>query len=292
MAVKVKNSPPELQYHLLKCALDRYGKNPANLSSEEQQETRLRASKSFYLENLVLSSAEAAAVVVSEKWLDQATRQIADRYNSDEELQADLKINGLNTDLLKRALSREFIFDTVMQQIGSKAAQVSDLDIDLFYEMHRDRFWIEETREARHILITINDQFVDNRRHQARHRIEIILATLRELPDQFSNLAKQHSECPTALEGGKLGNVRLDSELYPILKDVLFSLNEGEISEILESELGFHILLCEHINPAHEIPLDQARSKIRATLEQRRQHQCRKHWLSQLRQKTGKRRPE
>jgi len=62
--------------------------------------------------------------------------------------------------------------------------------------------------------------------------------------NKFADLALKHSECPTALQGGVLGIVPR-GKLYPELDAVLFSLKVGAVSDIVESEIGFHLLLCK-----------------------------------------------
>ena len=67
-----------------------------------------------------------------------------------------------------------------------------------------------------------------------------INAKLQKKPYKFAELALKHSECPTALQGGVLGIVPR-GKLYPELDAVLFSIKAGEVSEIVESEIGFHL---------------------------------------------------
>ena len=91
----------------------------------------------------------------------------------------------------------------------------------------------------------------------------------------------KHSECPTALQGGLLGEVP-SGQLYPELDAALFLMHEGETSEILESPMGLHLLRCEAITPAAVLPLKDARGPIRTLLEQRRKRVCQQAWVNQL----------
>ena len=170
-----------------------------------------------------------------------------------------------------------------MQRVGAKAPDINEIDLRLFYEMHSDRFEIPEARRARHILISINPEFQENTRSAALARAEALTAKLRARRNRFSDLARRFSECPTAMEGGKLGEVRRGT-LYPELDDALFNLAEGDISEIVESELGFHILLCEKIKAGRRTPFSKAAPRIREILEARRRRNCQKAFLAQLQQ--------
>ena len=86
------------------------------------------------------------------------------------------------------------------------------------------------------------------------------------------------------MDGGKLGEVKRGT-LYAELDAQLFAMQEGEISPIIESEIGLHILLCEKIKPAKRTPFSKAAPKIREVLEERRRRNCQKARLTALQQR-------
>ena len=273
---------PSYGYHLLKVSLTSFRKNPAQLDSGELSQARRKADSAYELESLVLATPEARDVVIADAQLDAAIAEVAGRYGSAEEFEQDLLGNGLDEATLRDALHRELIFDGVMQKVGASHADVNDLDVHLFYEMHRDRFEQPERRGARHILITINPDYIENTKSAALARAEKIVKKLGGKNNRFASLARKHSECPTALEGGKLGTVTR-GQLFPELDAELFEMREGGISRVVESEIGFHVLWCEKITPAKSIPLSKARPRIQQILEERKRRNCQKNWLADLR---------
>lgn len=273
---------PAYAYHLLKVALDSYQKPPPQLDDAQLQLAQDKADRSYELESLVLAAPEAVDVVVGDAQLDAAFAEVTGRYDSPEAFRRDLQQNDLDEVCLREALRRELIFDGVMQRVAARAPGVDDIDVRLFYELQRERFSIPEQRTARHILITVNPQFVENTHPAALARAEQLAEKLARKPNRFASLARQHSECPTALEGGKLGVVKR-GQLYPELEAMLFGMDEGEISEVVESEVGFHILWCEKVVRAKSIPLSKARPRIRTILEERKRRNCQKNWLAELR---------
>lgn len=283
-AVEIENNvPAEFSYHLLRNALDQFGRNLSDLDPSQYQQVQHKAARSFELESLVLGSDEAKGLVISQSQLDASVDEVASRYTNDEEFEQDLEANGLSKEVLRRALQRELMFDSVMQKVASKSADVNDIDMRLFYEMHSDRFESPETRVARHILITINDDYIENTRQAALKRMDAMLNKLNGRINRFQDMAKRFSECPTAMEGGKLGEVRR-GVLYPELDAVLFNMYEGEISQIVESEVGFHVLYCEKIKPGKRLPYTKAAPKILEILQDRRMRNCQKSWLAELQQ--------
>ena len=93
---------------------------------------------------------------------------------------------------------------------------------------------------------TINDEHLDNTEAKARQRILELRAKLVSSPKQFGKLALRNSECPTALHEGRIGAVQ-QGQLYPELDEALFRMQAGEVSEVVRSPMGFHLLWCEKI---------------------------------------------
>jgi nitrogen fixation protein NifM len=272
---------PEYAYPLMRIALERFQKPVSELSKKEYQHALKQAQKMQAMENAVLKSPEAANVVVSSEQLNAGVKQIEERFPDKSSFLSVLRDNQLDEESLSNALYRELMFDAVMNKVSANAATVSDLDVQIYYHMHPEKFNSPETRKAHHILITVNPDFPDNTHNAAWSRIEAVLEELKAKPESFAELATRHSECPSALHGGELGYAKA-GQLYPQLDEVIFQMAEGEFSEVLESEAGFHIVHCSEIKPAHHITLEMAQDKIRSFLEERQRNICQKAWLDKL----------
>jgi peptidyl-prolyl cis-trans isomerase C len=236
------------------------------------------ADKTFALESRVLASPEARDTVIAESKLDAAVSEVAARYADRDSFLQDLKNNGLDEEILRSALYRELLFDAVMERVSSNAPPVSEVDIQIFYQLHKDRFSKPEQRKTRHILITVNPEFVENERMAALQRINTVAAKLARNPGRFEVLAKKYSECPTAMEGGRLGEL-VAGTLYPELDAALFAMKEGDISKVIETEMGFHILWCEKIIRSTTVPFSKAKERIKRMLQEWHRKACQKAWL-------------
>lgn len=142
----------------------------------------------------------------------------------------------------------------------------SATDAELFYRLNPERFLRPERRSVRHILITFN---TPDEKQQIEVQLNELATRLRAGAD-FADLALRHSQCPTALEGGLVGSVPR-GQLFPQLDAALFAMQPGDISTVLESEVGLHLLLCEAILPPDTIPFEQVRDRIIAALNKNRQ---------------------
>jgi peptidyl-prolyl cis-trans isomerase C len=271
----------DISYLLLRTALAQYEKSPKQLSETELSAVKRQVAKEYEIQNLILSSNEARDIYIPDSVIEKSVNEVKDRYTDTDEFLTDIESNGMSEPGFRAALAREQKVEAVLDRVSSKAVSISDMDIMIYYHMHYERFKLPATRTARHILITINSDYEENQKQNAYQRLAKIRDRLLKKTKRFGEQALKHSECPTAMNGGLLGRVR-QGELYPELDAVLFSMKQGEVSDVIETELGFHILFCEEIHSAGTATLKEARPKIQQMLEDRARRMCQKAWLNQL----------
>ncbi len=268
-------------YLVLKLSQALFQKAPGLLAPKERQRVEQVASRQLEIEQRILATLEAAQIHVPEASLNAAVAEIRGRYATRAEYLADLVNAGLDESTLRVAIARDLRFEAVLERVASREAKVSDLDAEIFYFIHREKFRRPENRTLRHILVTINDDLPGSDRVSAWRHIEALQTQLKNTPDQFADLALKHSECPTAMQGGLLGTLRR-GQLYPELEPVAFALRLGELSEIVESPMGFHLLYCVAIEDESFVPFSVVREKIRAHLSARRQKAAQRQWIASL----------
>jgi len=270
-------------YLVLKAAQKLYGKGPSALQPDESERVQQMAQRQHELEALVLAAPEARGVVVPPSTLEAAMQEVHGRFANEDEFVDVLVSNGLDEASFAIALERDMKVEAILEKVATQAARISDMDVELYYQYHPEQFRRPETRQVRHILITINESIAENTRSEARRRIEEIAVRLAKEPQRFEEQALKHSECPTALDGGRLGDLPR-GKLFPELEQALFGLQAGEVSGVLESELGFHVLRCDAITAAGVLGYDQARQHIRKLMEKKRKRTCQQVWLKCLKE--------
>jgi nitrogen fixation protein NifM len=267
-------------YLALKLAQAMFGKGTDRLEPAERQRVEKAAARQFAIERRILASPEAACVTVPDASIRDAFKVVRSRYESDDAFETALARAGLDRDGLAAGLARGLRVDAVLDRV-SRAVAVSDAEIETFHRLRRERFARPERRALRHILVTVNDALRSNGREAARRAIDAILRQLRASPERFEALALRHSECATALDGGRLGTVGR-GQLYPELEREAFALEPGGISQVIESPMGFHILQCVAVQPAGELTLEQARGRIRSHLAESKRKAVQREWIASL----------
>jgi peptidyl-prolyl cis-trans isomerase C len=268
-------------YLTLKLAGELYHKSPAALAADERRRVDAVAARQNEIEGRILATPEAARVVLPPSAVDASIATIRARYDSDESFLLDLAGNGLDDARLRRAVMRDLAVEAVLEGVASRAGNVGDIEVEIFYLMHRERFRVPETRNLRHILATINDAVAGSRRQEARAKIEAMRDRVLVSMERFAQEALRHSECPTAMNGGQLGRLPR-GQLFAELEPAAFALVAGETSSVLESPLGFHIIRCDDIQPARQLALEEVNARIRQQLEDSRRRKAQKAWIAGL----------
>lgn len=145
-----------------------------------------------------------------------------------------------------------------------RATEPTADEVAAYYEKHRERFQRPERVRLRQILV------------EDRSEAEAALAAI-EGGAEFARVAAERSREPSAAFGGDQGELAR-GELPPVFADVIFALEPGQISGIVEADYGFHIFQVMEVIPAHEVSLDEAAPEIRGELA----HQAKKRRLDEL----------
>lgn len=140
-------------------------------------------------------------------------------------------------------------------------------DVRTYYEQNKGRYGAPEERRASHILIAVEQGASDAAKKAAREKAEKLLAQAKGGAD-FAALAKANSQDPgSAASGGDLGYFRRDTMVKPFA-DAAFALKDGELSGVVETEFGFHVIKLTGIKPAATRGFDEVRAQIETELKQ------------------------
>lgn len=143
---------------------------------------------------------------------------------------------------------------------------VSDADVKTYYEQNAARFGGAEERRASHILISVDKNASDADKAAARAKAEQLLAQVRKAPAEFARLARENSQDPGSAErGGDLDFFGPGMMVKPF-EEVAFALDKGQISDVVETDFGFHIIQVTDIKPAATASLDEVRNEIVAEI--------------------------
>jgi peptidyl-prolyl cis-trans isomerase D len=148
----------------------------------------------------------------------------------------------------------------------AKQVTVSDQDARAFYEQNKTRYEVPEQRRASHILVAAPKDASDADKAKARAKAEDLLKKVRANPADFAKLAKQFSDDPgSAANGGDLDYMGRGATVPPF-EAALFGLKDHEISDVVQTDFGYHIIQLTGIKPADVKPFESVKSDIVAEI--------------------------
>lgn len=148
--------------------------------------------------------------------------------------------------------------------------EVSKDDVRKYYDEHQNDFGTLEERQAAHILISVNATATRAEQDAAKAKAEQLLQQVKQNPATFADLAKVNSQDPgSAAKGGDLGFFGRGTMVKPF-EEAAFALKTGEISGLVKSDFGYHIIKLISVKPARVLPFDEAREGIVNKLRQQK----------------------
>ncbi len=148
-----------------------------------------------------------------------------------------------------------------------KSITVNEADLKTYYEQNAARLAGQEERRASHILITAPKSAPAAERDKARAMAQELLAAARKAPDSFADLAKKNSQDPgSAASGGDLDFFARGAMVKPF-EDAAFAMKKGDISDVVESEFGYHIIKLTDIKTAKQRSFEEMKADLEADLK-------------------------
>jgi peptidyl-prolyl cis-trans isomerase C len=157
--------------------------------------------------------------------------------------------------IVNNFLATEYISKEVVKDVT-----VTDKEMEQYYEINKDKFSVPVQIHARHILIKAASSATDEEKKKAKAKAEEILEKLKKGGD-FAKLAEEYSEDPSKAKGGDLGYFARN-KMVKTFEDAAFALKPGEISGIVETPFGYHIIKIEDVKEARIKPFAEVKNKL------------------------------
>jgi peptidyl-prolyl cis-trans isomerase D len=184
---------------------------------------------------------------------------------TDVELEAFYKANQAIFQAPEQASIEYIVLDL---ESVKKSISLSEADLKSYYDQNAIRLSGKEERRASHILINAAKDAPAADREKARARAEEILQTVRQSPDSFAEIAKKNSQdSGSATNGGDLDFFARGAMVKPF-EDAAFSMKKGEISDLVESDFGYHIIKLTDVKTPAQRSFEELRAGIEADLKQ------------------------
>jgi len=185
-------------------------------------------------------------------------------------------------DFLRKQMGRM----KLVQMRVSPKVKVSEEDLRAAYTQYSKMESGDSEVHARHILVQVDPNAPADKVEAARKKAEALAAEARKPGVDFVALAKAKSEGPSAADGGDLGFFKR-GVMVPAFERVAFSLNDGEVSEPVRTQFGWHILKVEEKRAVDVAPFEQVKGELEAKLKMQKTEKYVEQYVQELRQKAS-----
>lgn len=233
----VKNSYDEMGFHL--------------------EEGQLEELKKIILDSLIekellLQESEAKGIEIDAAAVEEEIDTIRSGFPDAPAFEKRIQEMGYTLDFLKHEIRSNMTIEALIEQELASKVAVSDEQMKSFYDAGIENFRTPERIKARHILVTNESG--------GREKIEEIQKEIQEGGD-FQKLAEEHSQCPSGQNGGDLGYFSR-GQMVDAFENAAFALEIGEVSDIVETRFGYHIIKLEAHQKEETKPLEAVKDDI------------------------------
>lgn len=204
-------------------------------------------------------------IEVTDKDLKDRIKEFKERFPSDKEFQNFLKENDLSEKEFKGDLKKDLALKKYVR--NEYGIEITDKKIKEYYNKNKKQYNKKERVSASHILIKSGKKS-DKSDKEAKKQAEKLAKEARKKDTDFSKLAKEKSEGPSASKGGKLPEFS-KKDMVPEFSKAAFNMKPGEVSDPVKTKFGYHVIKVHEKKDARTVPLKEAKGDIRKKLEQR-----------------------
>jgi len=254
------------------------------IPTERRDEILRGALDQLVVYTLLSQESKNRGIKVDEPEIDQKVQQLRSKFKTQEEFTKALTDRGMTIDSLKHDAKVDLSVTKLMDAEMSTEQAPSDAEAKSFYDKNPERFKQGEKVRASHILIKVDPKAPPAAKQKARAEIDAVLKQAKGGAD-FAKLAQEHSQDGSAAQGGDL-NYFTREQMVPEFAKVAFELKPGDISDVVQTQFGYHIIKVVDHQDAKPIPYEQVNAQIKQFLANQKKQQHADAFIDTLKKKS------
>ena len=217
---------------------------------------------------LLYQASVKEGTTVNEKELNDKFDQWKKGFPSEDEFKKSLKQWNIDEATMKRDLKKAMTIEEFVKKKFADKTAVPESEVKAYYDSNPQYFQQPEQVRANHILIKVEPDAKEEDKAAALGKIKDVQKKLKE-GAKFDALAKEYSEGPSKDKGGDLGYFRRGQMVKPF-EEKAFSLKPGEVSDVVETQFGYHLIEVVDVKPASVVPFSEVKERIQKFLQQQK----------------------
>jgi peptidyl-prolyl cis-trans isomerase C len=232
---------------------------------------------------LLKKEADASGVEVPDEKINEQIERAKGGLPEGMTLENALEQSGMTLEGWKADMKEQMKMQVLIEKAVANVPPVTNEDIKAFYDGNPEMFKNPESVTASHILIKSVPEDTDEQKAAKIKSLEDIKAKIVAGAD-FAEMAKEHSEGPSNVQGGSLGTFRR-GQMVPPFDQAVFSMKPGELSDIVETQFGYHLIKVTDKSEAGVQALDDIKDQLSAYLDNQKKQEAVMAYIGGLREK-------
>ncbi len=255
---------------------------PPEQLQQLQPMLRQQAVESLINQNLLLREALRQGIAPTGQDIDDQIEEIIAQFPSRAEFESQLGMAGMTLDVLREDIRQNLKIQKLVEEQFPPDLEATDEEIEAFYFENPEQFEQPEQIEASHILIQLTLGETEEARAAKLAQLQALRERI-EAGEDFAELAREASEdIGSAERGGDLGFFGR-GQMIPEFEEEAFALEPGELSDVVETQFGYHLIRVSDKRDAGSAPLEEVSEQIGMFLTNQRQQEVIGDYLTQIR---------
>ena len=254
-------------------------------SADQQKEFEKQALSQLVSAELLYQAGQKLEIKDLDKQVEDKLAQGRARFANAEDFSKAMKEMDMVEKDLRDYTRRDLIITNFIEKTIVPTVKVSEEEARKFYDQNPDKFTRPESVKASHILLGVDEKATAEEKKAAREKAEKLRKELAGGAD-FAALAKANSTCPSSQQGGDLGYFG-KGQMVPAFEKAAFALKPGEISDVVETQFGYHIIKLTEKKAAEKVDFKEVKPRIDDYLKNQKVGAAVNDYLTEVR-KTAK----
>jgi len=250
----------------MRSALGRLSSTGEPIAHSQLSQLKKEVFKKMITRELLYQESQNKGIKVNEAAINEQLVMLKKRFPGEAEFKKMLSQMNLSEVDVKSQFERGMAIQEFIDKQFVQKVTVSDKEVRAYYDSNPVFFKQAEQVRVSHILVSVDPKKDPSQKAESRKKIEDIQQKLRKGED-FSALAKEYSQCPSGSEGGDLGYFQRGQMVKPF-EQAAFALGPGEISDIVETKFGYHLIRLADKQPESVVPYEDIKDRIGQYLKQ------------------------
>jgi peptidyl-prolyl cis-trans isomerase C len=263
--------------------MQQFGRGMDPQQMEQMKDTIWKQAMESSINRVLIEQAiDSQNIEATEEEIEAKIEELRANFDSDEVFQQRLQSMGMDEARLRQETAMAIKLEKLLDRHAGEMSPVTDADARSHYNENINQFQQPEQIKASHILIKADESATEAERELARKEAESVLGQIRQGAD-FAALAKEHSGCPSGANGGDLGYFGR-GQMVPPFEEAAFALQPGDISDIVETRFGYHIIKVTDKKEAETVAFEDMKDNIKSYLDAQMRQEAMAAYTQELRE--------